>query len=64
MAIRRGKRVTWARADRAIVAIAELIECDDFGERAREAGLGGDALRDLDRAAGVARAIRDLCRKR
>jgi hypothetical protein len=48
------KRVTYKRADRVIRAIVDLIECDDFEELT-----GSTTLRDLDRAADQARALRD-----
>jgi hypothetical protein len=55
----RSKKVTPTRADRVILAIAALIECDDFQAVASAAGLGSTALRDLDRAADAARAMRE-----
>jgi len=51
----RTNKVTAAKADRVIVAIASLIECDDF----RKLDTDGTALRDLDRAADHARRMRD-----
>jgi hypothetical protein len=59
MATTKSKKVTAAKADRAILASVALIECDDFQEAARDAGHGATALRDLDRAADIARALRD-----
>lgn len=52
-------KVTYAKADRVITAIVALIECDDFQESARAAGAGATAIHDLDRAADLARALRD-----
>lgn len=51
---RHGKRVTYTRADRIILAIVDLMECDDFDNQAEP---GDRAL--LDRAADAARAIRN-----
>lgn len=51
------KKVTYARADRVVLAIAALIECDDFAEAARAAGVA-DATGLFDRAADAARAMR------
>lgn len=53
--LRRTKRVTWTRADRALLAIVSLMECTDFGEHDTD----GTARRDLDRAADAARRIRN-----
>ena len=52
---KRTGKVTYAKADRVISAIAALIECSDF----RELDTDGTALRDLDRAADHARRMRD-----
>ena len=57
----RQKKVTYTRADRVIIAIAELIECSDFQGKAREAR-EPMALEALYRAADVARAMRDNTR--
>ena len=51
---RHGKRVTYTRADRVILAVVDLMECDDFDEQAEP---GTRAALDL--AADAARAIRD-----
>jgi hypothetical protein len=51
----RGKsKVTHAKADRVILAVAALIECADFGDYT-----DSTTLRDLDRAADQARRIRN-----
>ena len=56
----RAGKVTYAKADRVISAIAALIECGDF----RSLDTDGTALRDLDRAADQARRMRDSVRAR
>jgi hypothetical protein len=50
-------KVTAAKADRVILAAVALIECADFGEYNRASG--GQLLIALDRAAGLARTVRD-----
>lgn len=47
---RRKPRLTYAKADRALLAIVALIECD---------GATVTEIQDLDRAADAVRAIRD-----
>ena len=56
----RAGKVTYAKADRVISAVAALIECSDF----RSLDTDGTALRDLDRAADQARRMRDSVRAR
>lgn len=46
----RKKHLTWRRADRALVAIVELIECD---------GITSSQIMELDRAANFVRELRD-----
>jgi len=46
----RRKRLTWRKADRALLAIVELIECADATR---------DERHDLNVAADVVRAVRD-----
>jgi hypothetical protein len=49
------KSVTWTRADRALLAIVNLIECADFADYDPE----GRAFRELSAAAEAARRIRN-----
>jgi hypothetical protein len=51
----RRKRLTWRRADRALSALVDLMECEDTAPL---------EFRDLDRAADAVRAIRDRLPKR
>ncbi len=46
----RKRKLTYAKADRALLAIIDLIECDD--------ATSAD-VQDLDKAADTVRAIRD-----
>jgi hypothetical protein len=57
---KRDKRVTYTRADRVLLACVSLMECGDFGEYDPD----GTARQALDRAADVAREIRDNARIR
>lgn len=47
---RRVRKLTYAKADRALLAIVDLIECDDKAP---------EDMQSLDQAADIIRAIRD-----
>jgi len=47
---RQGTRLTWLKADRALRAIDELIDCDDATPT---------HIADLTHAAGIVRALRE-----
>ena len=49
--------MTWRRAGRALLAVIELRECDDYHDY--DPGAGGIGL--LDKACDVLRTIRDQC---
>ena len=53
----RGKKVTAARADRAITAIAGILECDDFDSYDQVAG--GHLSSALNHTADLLREVRD-----
>jgi hypothetical protein len=55
-----GKKVTWERADMALLAIMDLYECDDLSDYDP---WGSSAMRTLDQAANAVREIRDQCPK-
>jgi hypothetical protein len=53
----RGKKVTAARTDRAITAIAGILECDDFDSYDQAAG--GQLSSALNQTADLLRDVRD-----